>query len=359
MDILQIVPRLPPHTDGVGDYALRLGAQLWDDHGIYSHFLPVLFELDYSPLEHGFPIARLSAHTSEALMAAYPTSAKAVLLHYSNYPYFKGQLDAPFWLSAALRCLLQAHNIPLVVMFHELPTLDLKILKVFNPWQSRVSQQLAQLASGVVTDSYRFKKVLSRWSSHSIPCIPDFSNIGEPDRVPPLGDRRRQLVIFGGHDRSRIYRNHLPALLRACQILKIEQIIDIGRPLDLDPQQFGDLQWVQMGFQPSEVVSQTLLKSFAGMIDYTRFPGDLGKSSVFAAFTAHGVLPLVTAYNPSEKDGLHLHQQYLTPTTLQSTTALNHLQAIATAAHHWYQQHTLAKNAAIFAEQLLQTPQRH
>ncbi|MEB3269816.1 MAG: hypothetical protein VKJ09_14830 [Leptolyngbya sp.] len=352
VDILQIVPRLPPHTDGVGDYALRLGEQLWRDRSIYSHFLPFTLGLDYSPLDNGFSIASLSAHTSEALMAACPSSIQGIVLHYSNYPYIKGQFNAPFWLPAALQRLKEARNIPLVVMFHELPTLDLKLLKLFNPWQSQVSRQLTRLASGVITDSHRFKKVLSRWASQPIPCIPDFSNIGEPDVVPPLSDRHRQLVIFGGHDRSRIYRNHLSKLLKACQALKIEKIIDIGRPLDFDPQPFGDIQWIQMGFQPSEVVSHTLLESVAGMIDYTRFPGDLGKSSVFAAFTSHGVLPLVTAYNPSEKDGLHLQQQYLTPATLPPTTDLKSLQAIATAAHTWYQQHTLAKNAAVFAQQL-------
>jgi hypothetical protein len=36
-------------------------------------------------------------------MAACPSSAQGILLHYSNYPYLKGQLDAPFWLPAALK----------------------------------------------------------------------------------------------------------------------------------------------------------------------------------------------------------------------------------------------------------------
>ncbi|NEQ43668.1 MAG: glycosyltransferase family 4 protein [Leptolyngbya sp. SIOISBB] len=356
LEIIQIVPRLPPHTDGVGDYALRLGEQLCCDHSIYSHFLPFSIELDYQPLENGFPIVNLSGHTAQALMAACPSSAQGILLHYSNYPYLKSQLDAPFWLPAALKHLAKVRNIPLVVMFHELPTLDLKVFKIFNPWQIQISQRLARLADGVVTDSHRFKEVLSQWAVQPIPCVPDFSNIGEPEVVSPLYDRRRQLVIFGGRDRSRIYHNHLSSLLKTCQVLKLEKIIDIGHPLDFDPEQFGDVQWVQMEFQPSDVVSQTLLNSLAGIIDYTRFPGDLGKSSVFAAFTSHGVLPLVTAYNPSEKDGLYQHQHYLTPATLETATSLDHLQAIATAAHRWYQQHTLAKNAEVFAEQLFQRP---
>lgn len=356
LEIVQIVPRLPPHIDGVGDYALCLGEQLYSDHSIYSHFLPFLPRLDYTPLENGFPIVNWSGHTAEALVVACPPSAQGILLHYSNYPYLKSKLDAPFWLPTALQHLVKARNIPLIVMFHELPTLDLKAFKIFNPWQIQVSRRLARLANGVVTDSHRFKEVLSQWTVQPISCVPDFSNIGEPEVIPPLGDRLRQLVIFGGRDRSRIYHNHLSSLLRTCQILEIERIIDIGQPLDFDPQQLGDIQWVQMGFQPSDVVSQTLLTSLAGIIDYTRFPGDLGKSSVFAAFTSHGVLPLITAYNPSEKDGLYQHQHYLTPATLQPALSLDQLQAIATAARRWYQQHTLAKNAEVFAERLLQRP---
>jgi hypothetical protein len=39
MNILQIVPRLPPAIDGVGDYALNLARQLRQDFSIHTHFL--------------------------------------------------------------------------------------------------------------------------------------------------------------------------------------------------------------------------------------------------------------------------------------------------------------------------------
>jgi hypothetical protein len=37
--IYQIVPRLHPRIDGVGDYALSLARQLRHDYGIDTHFI--------------------------------------------------------------------------------------------------------------------------------------------------------------------------------------------------------------------------------------------------------------------------------------------------------------------------------
>jgi len=39
MNIIQIVPRLPPVIDGVGDYALNLARQLPKDFNIQTHFI--------------------------------------------------------------------------------------------------------------------------------------------------------------------------------------------------------------------------------------------------------------------------------------------------------------------------------
>ncbi len=354
LEVVQIVPRLPPYTDGVGDYALRLGEQLWQDHHIRSHFLAFCTGLEFTPLNHGFSISSLKAHTAEALLQAVPDSAQAIMLHYSNYPYLQGPLDAPFWFPKALKILIQQRHIPLMVMFHELPTLQFKSLRFLHPLQLQISRQLTQLANQTLTDSARFKEQLSRWTPHPIPCIPDFSNVGEPASTPPLCDRQRRLVIFGGHDRGRIYRNHLRHLLHTCQQLNLQEIVDIGSPLNLDIHDFEGVQMTQMGFQPATTVSEILLASFAGMIDYTRFPGDLGKSSVFAAFTAHGLLPLSTTYNPSEADGIHLNQHYLTPQTLAPHNTATQLQAIATSANTWYSNHSLQKNTEVFAQHLAQ-----
>ncbi|WP_008315091.1 hypothetical protein [Leptolyngbya sp. PCC 6406] len=356
LEIVQIVPRLPPHTDGVGDYALRLSEQLWADHRIYSHFLVFTTGLEFTPLESGFPIHSLAEHSITALLSTLPVSAQGIILHYSNYPYLKSPLDLPFWLPKALEQGIHQRQIPLVVMFHELPTLKIKTFKIINPLQIHISRWLTKIAHGVITDSAQFQAYLSRWTRNSIPCIPDFSTVGEPSIIPPLSDRQRRIVIFGGNDRGRVYKYHLPKLLSICKHLAIQEIVDIGRPLALNAQDFGDIRLIEMGFQPAEVVSQMLLTAIAGMIDYTRFPGDLGKSTVFAAFTAHGVLPISTVYNPSEGDGLHLNQHYLTPETLRASMSPEQLQGIATTAHTWYESHSLRENAKVFAQQFTLQP---
>lgn len=354
MQIIQIVPRLPPYTDGVGDYAIALATQLRAEHDIHTHFLSFQLGLTLAPEIAGFPVSSLPAHTVAAFLDSLPPAA-AILLHYSNYPYVLKPWQAPHWLPTALAQALKQRSLRLVTMFHELPTLKLKSLRLPNPVQGQVSRRLAQLSQAVVTDSARFQAALSRWSTSEIPCIPDFSTIGEPKTVPPLAQRQRQLVIFGGNDRNRIYQQHRAALIATCQQLQIQEICDVGRDLGLNPNDFGPVQLTQLGFQPAEAVSQLMLNSFAGMIDYSRFPGDLGKSTVFAAFTSHGVLPLSTVYNPSEQDGLFLNQHYLVPGPDLGTLTIETAQAIATRAYHWYTNHSLSKNAAVFAQLLTQS----
>ncbi|MBD2461879.1 glycosyltransferase family 1 protein [Oscillatoria sp. FACHB-1407] len=352
MKVAQIVPRLPPYTDGVGDYAVRLAGQLLKAHQINTQF--IIFKpgpKNSSELEY-FPIAKLSEHTTQALLEAIPQDINNIILHYSNYPYLQNKWDAPFWLVDGLRAIKQQYSVKLIVMFHELPTLKWRHFKVLNPIQAIASRRLAEIADTVMTDSSNFKKHLAKWTQSDVPCIPDFSTIGEPETVVPLHMRDRRLIVFGGHDRQRVYKNHLPTLLQTCQALGIEEVCDIGATLDLDASRFGNVRLVQKGFQSAEAVQHLMSTSFAGLMDYTPFPGDLGKSSVFAAFCAHGLLPVCTTYNPSEADGIYANQQYLVAGKQLEDFRLAQLQAIATQAHTWYSHHSLAKNTDVFASYL-------
>ncbi|MEO1446843.1 MAG: hypothetical protein AAFV46_11550, partial [Cyanobacteria bacterium J06635_11] len=98
-----------------------------------------------------------------------------------------------------------------------------------------------------------------------------------------------------------------------------------------------------------ETVRELLLDSVAGLMDYSRFPGDLGKSSVFAAFCAHGVMPICTVYNPSEPDGVFADQQYVIAGSHLSDWSAQQRQTVATQAREWYSEHSLAINAQRFA----------
>ncbi|MBE9125471.1 MULTISPECIES: glycosyltransferase family 1 protein [unclassified Coleofasciculus] len=353
MNIVQIVPRLPPYTDGVGDYSLRLAEQLLKAHGITTQFLAFQQGLKLDPMINGFPVIGLPAHNLDAFLSVFPKDVDAILVHYSNYPYLRGKLDAPFWLVDALRLVVRQQSLKLVVMFHELPRLKFKALNILNPIQSRVSCHLAKLATTVITDSAKFQAVLEQWVKHPVTCIPDFSTIGEPDRVPSLAERQRRLIIFGGSDRHRAYKNYLPELLYTCQVLGIEEICDIGKSLNLQDYDFQNIRLVEKGFQPNEAVRQLLLNSLAGFLDYSRFPGDLGKSSVFASFCAHGLIPLSSQYNPSEADGLEMKKHYLIPDKRLKEFNLSQLQTVADNANKWYNRHNLTENTKVFTSHLI------
>ncbi|HEY9652412.1 MAG TPA: glycosyltransferase family 1 protein [Coleofasciculaceae cyanobacterium] len=351
--IVQIVPRIPPHTDGVGDYSLKLAEQLLKDYRINTHFLVFKKDIEIESLVNGFSATLLSTHTPEFFLSVLPQTIDTILLHYSNYPYLSGKLDAPFWLVRGLELAMKLRQIKLVVMFHELPMLKYKKINVLNPIQSIVSRRLAKLASTVITDSARFQAILSQWIKRPIPCIPDFSTIGEPHKIKSLAERKRRIIVFGTTDRNRVYANYLSELLFTCSSLGIEEIYDIGKPLNLRLSDFKKMQVVEMGFQPSDVVSQLMLDSMAGFFDYSRFPGDLGKSTVFAAFCAHGLIPIISQYNPSEADGLEMNQHYLVPGESLQNFSLSQLQTIADKAHNWYKGHSLPENAKVFAASIL------
>ncbi|MEO1619996.1 MAG: hypothetical protein AAFU53_03070 [Cyanobacteria bacterium J06632_3] len=351
--LLQIVPRLPPYTDGVGDYSRLLAQQLSTAHQINTEFIVFCPSPDMDETVDGFRAQGLRAHGAEAFLSLISEDIDAVLLHYSNFPYVRGKLEAPFWLADAIETLCSQRSLPLVVMFHELPTLKWKSIRLLNPIQSRVSKKLARIASAVFTDSHHFKSHLERWTQSSITCIPDFSTIGEPaaEDVQPLSARKSRLIIFGGADRKRVFRQ-IDRIVETCQALDISEICDIGTPQSLDPDSFHPIIFHEMGFQPAERVRQLLLDSTAGLMDYSRFPGDLGKSSVFAAFCAHGLMPICTEYNPSEPDGVFADQQYAIAGPHLSHYSPQQRQNIATQARNWYSQHSLDINAKLFASHL-------
>jgi len=84
----QIVPRLPPAIDGVGDYALSLARQLRLDYGLDTHFTIGYPTWPQTEQVEGFQTAKLTTCSTEALLnqldPKYPVS-----LHYVGYSYAK------------------------------------------------------------------------------------------------------------------------------------------------------------------------------------------------------------------------------------------------------------------------------
>jgi hypothetical protein len=92
-----------------------------------------------------------------------------------------------------------------------------------------------------------------------------------------------------------------------------------------------------------------LSQSRAGFLDY--FDGYLGKSSVFAAFASHRLVPLLLAPNSSEADGL-VSQRHFLFAPVRDELRLDTQQQIADAALEWYTPHRLNRMASAIGRTL-------
>lgn len=360
MIIIQIVPRLPPSVDGLGDYALSLAFQMRQDFGIETHFIVGDQKWVGDAHIEGFNISQVpmqSANILLSLLQLNHCSDATVLLHYVNYGYAKR--GCPIWLVEGLqRWRNTTVKGSLITMFHEVYAYG------FPPWtssfwlsplQKKLAGSLAQLSDRGFTNRKDYGKLLYKLSQgkHSqIYTLPVFSTVGEPKQVLPLAKRSKKIVIFGGYAmRRNVYQNSSTELLHACQLLEIEEIIDIGPPTQLTLSTIGRIPIIEMGQMPAPTISKILLNSIAGFFDY--IPGYLAKSSIFAAYCSHGMLPISARYNPSLPDGIEAGKQYWIPSPEKSSIGLIlELQAIANYAHSWYQEHQLSVQAKLFAEQM-------
>ncbi len=345
--ILQIVPRLYPDVDGVGDYALQLAQQLYNCSQILSEFLVFRPNPRLQSQVDQFPVHRLENHTVQGMLEQIPANVSTIFLQYSNYPYLQGKLDAPMWLVDALK-ILKDRGLRIIVMFHELPTLRYKGIHCPNFVQRRVSHGLARVADVVVTNNTAFQQTLSGWTKSPVHCVPNFSTIGEAAAVKPLAERNRSLIVFGSSDRTRVYRNNINTLNNICKILNIDTLYDVGRPVDWDFQGLN-MNVVKTGFLPAAEISALMADSLAGVFDYRRFPRNLAKSTVYAAYCSHGLLPVCTGRELAPQDDIVANHHYLVASTLQAFAKPSSLQAIATNAHVHYQKRTLANCTAQFA----------
>ena len=101
---------------------------------------------------------------------------------------------------------------------------------------------------------------------------------------------------------------------------------------------------------PAADVSRCLADMQVGVVNY--FHGYLGKSTIFASYCAHRLLPLFALPNDSEIDGLHAARHYLVASEIPGPVKVQNMQDIADQAHRWYSQHTLIQTAASLAADL-------
>lgn len=356
MLVFSLVTRLPPAIDGVGDYGLNLALKLRKYFNIETHFVVADTTWQGATQIEEFAISQLRECSVKSLLAVLPNERflpSTILLHYVNYGYAKR--GCPVWLVDGLQHWKNTSvNRSLVTMFHETYASGPPWTSSFwlSPLQKNLAARLVKMSDRCLTNRENYAKVLSQLSlgkQTQIPTLPVFSNIGEPEEVPPLAERNRRLVIFGSpSSRRRVYQESFAELERTCKLLEIEEILDIGTSTNLTLSTVSHVPVVELGKHSASEISHFMLNSLAGFFDYN--PEYLAKSGIFAAYCAHGLLPVSDRSSDLPVDGLEAGKHYWVPDEqITSLKELVELQAIADHAYAWYQKHNLYVQCKTFA----------
>lgn len=291
--------------------------------------------------------ARLGAEGSVGTLTATDTailespSRSDILLQYSGYGY--ARRGAPMWL---LRRILAGRPgfRSLGVFFHELYAVGLPWSSAFwlSPMQRYIAQRLAESADFWLANCEVSGRWLRRFAAdkpHAV--LPVFSNVGEPaechSRRHPKG------VVFGGSAvRAATYRRAGESLLVWSREQGIE-IHDVG-PAMQDPAMIDLLRRagviVHGRLEPAGV-GPLLADASYGIVAYET-PA-VAKSSVFAAYCAYGVCPILLATRYAPSDGLQAGRHYLPGIPYRSDELHAHLE-VGQRAWHWYQDHRIERH---------------
>jgi hypothetical protein len=308
-------------------------------------------------------VHQVSADSAEALyllLSAYAnpvvsTSVVPILLHYVGYGY--ARRGCPTWLIEGLEhWRTSTANSWLVIMFHEVYASGPPWTSAFwlSGQQRKLAARLVQLSDRCVTSKQLYARVLHQLGQGKqieSPAIPVFSNVGEPTQVPPVTERAKQLVVFGGcGSRLRVYQNSWLELSQACQQLAVREILDVGPSIDIPLPAVNGVPIVKLGQLPAPKISDLLVQALAGFFNY---PTDfLAKSGIFASYCAHGVFPVSAQSGFHPVDGIAVYKHFWTPGSRSKSLNISEIQAIANNAYAWYQTHSLPVQAKIFATHL-------
>jgi hypothetical protein len=359
MKVLQILPRVPPAVCGIGDYSWNLARQLRDEHDIHCSFLAAGTGRGVLAGEAEFPVFRLSELTTAALvefLAARRQDFDVVVLHLSVYGYQKR--GVPLWLSSAWCRLSQMKGAPrLITMFHELYASGPVSSSAFwlQPLQKRVLRDVALASDSLRTNRQPYADWLRNLPGLKDPevvVMPVYSNFGEPLELPLWEDREPAMALFswGIHSGESLET----VLLKAADCGRrfgIQRLHLIGGK-ELTVSVPPGIELVRHGFMAATALSALLSSCRMAYSAYS--PEHFGKSTLMAAFAAHGLVVITQGKTPVLPDGLQAGVNVLNESSLGGAPGVDpqHLAAISSAVHQWYQQHSLSENARSYAAQI-------
>ncbi|MFA5008217.1 MAG: glycosyltransferase family 1 protein [Candidatus Omnitrophota bacterium] len=350
MRTIQIVPSLPPVINGLGDYAFCVAEALRKEHGVDTDFIVTDSAWEPAATE-AYPVKKIKRDKAK-LIAELNANPAPVILHYVGYGYAKR--GCPFWLLEALsEWKKKTPDRKLITVFHELYATGPVYSSAFwlSPLQKKLASRLIELSDSCVTSKKSYADRISQLSKGkhiNIPALPVFSNIGEPLKISLLSQRKPCMVVFGSEaNRKRVYIECFKKLSCACKALGIKELFDIGPIKDFNPPAIEGVAIKPMGMLTADKASAIMSESLAGFLSY--HPYFLGKSGIFAAYCAHGLLPINAGSSKEEVDGLKAGENYWHIDSRETLDLIN-AQAIADNAYKWYKQHKLSVHAQVFSD---------
>jgi len=337
---------MTPVRCGVSDGALLLAGELKAAFGIKTAIAVVNSSerCDVQlPIEYCIP-ARL-LETCLSLNRGEPGN---LLVHLSGYGYSAD--GAPVLLAEALERVKADGRFRIAVFFHELYAGGMPWTSAF--WyarrQKRAYRRIFEACDLPITNARVFADWLNRQAvprtTSPVQCVPVFSQVGEAEERVPFAVRDPLMAVFGlGGTRQRVYRE-LDKLGDTLRQLGVVGIVDIG-PECGAPGTVDGIAVKRMGVLTAAEIDRHLTRTAFGFLAYS--PNCLAKSGVFAAYSAHGVIPVIAQHFREEMDGLRDGVHVLSPPTVRNI-APHRLEESSIAAWRWYSGHRLRNHAAIY-----------
>lgn len=358
--LFQLVPRFRPDVDGLGEFALRLGDELWKQTGIPSHFIVWLKPRSGGELEvdraEDFP-HQITYVSSDTVFSGTPKGLEReleriasqnhqpiILLHFTSYAFSKEGIA--WWLPGILRRFVSRGG-RVACFFHELYAKGRFPNKTWfsSGLQRRIFREILALSTVAISSNEEYVQIMHRSNLRQRPVILAAigSNVGELLAPRPISERSRRMAIFGVYtSRKWFYEQHLPLLCTLIDRLGVEEVADIGT--------IGDAQQVlswageKMGGRlhvygalPASEVSRLLADSMFGAVNYDA--SLRSKSGIIAAYQAHGVPTILftpVGHAPTQavtSDALTVEQALAIP----SSELRLRLEQTAAAGHEYYQ----------------------
>lgn len=289
------------------------------------------------------------AHLSKENAAGWTVNpGDTVVLQLSGYGFDKR--GAPLWLLKEIEG-RRRHIKSFGVFFHELYAFGPPWSSSFwlSPVQRHIARRLAEMSDFWMTSRYASAQWLERFAGdkpHAV--LPVFSTIGEPDVYAQA--RLPRVIVFGSPGlRQLTYQAAGDKLFTWAKQAALE-IHDIGAPV-ADQQLLATLRSNGValhGHLPDREIRHAMASAMFGLLAY---PVEyVAKSSVFAAYAAHGLCPVLISRTYVSADDLVARQHYL-PGIPDPQGGLN-FSLIGRAAETWYGPHSLERHVDFIKEVL-------